>query len=190
MLGRAESLRGEASTKMPKYDETTASALVFTYKEGLLSKVAHDLKLSVTRFSVDVDESVPRVVAEFDPRSLAVLATVHEGQEDPGGLSDADKQKIAVQIQKEVLEAERYERIAFTSRTMQRRPDGGYSITGDLNLHGAARAVEIETRLEGGAQVAEVELNQPDYGIVPYKAMLGTLKVKPQVRVRVRVPSP
>lgn len=174
---------------MPKHDEKTAEALIFTFKEGLLSKVAHDLKLRVTRFSVDVNVSAPSVVAELDPRSLVVLATVQDGKEDPQGLSDGDKQKIQGQIQKDVLEVEQHGRIRFTSRSMQPRPDGGYSITGDLELHGVTRAISFETRLEGGKQVAEVELHQPDYGIVPYKAMLGTLKVKPEVRVRVSVPN-
>jgi polyisoprenoid-binding protein YceI len=174
---------------MAKHDEKTAEALIFTFKDGLLSKVAHDLKLRVTRFSVDVDISAPSVVAELDPRSLVVLATVHDGKEDPAGLSDADKQKIASQIQKDVLEVEQHGRIRFTSRSVQRRADGGYSITGDLELHGTTRSISFDTRLTGDKQLAEVELHQPDYGIVPFKAMLGTLKVKPDVKVRISVPN-
>jgi polyisoprenoid-binding protein YceI len=98
-------------------------------------------------------------------------------------------EKIASQIPKEVLETDRYDRITFTSRRVARRPDRGYSISGDLNLHGTTRAIDVETRLDGGKQVAEVELHQPDYGIVPFKAMMGTLKVKPDVRVRITVPN-
>jgi len=30
---------------MPRYDQTQAECLVFTFKEGLLSKIAHDLKV-------------------------------------------------------------------------------------------------------------------------------------------------
>jgi polyisoprenoid-binding protein YceI len=175
---------------MPDYDQTNAEALIFTFKDGLLSKVAHDLKLSVTRFNVHVDPSAPSVKAEFDPSSLRVLATVHAGKEDPKGLSDSDKEKIASQIQKDVLESEQHRGVSFVSRSVLRRPDGGYSITGELTLHGKARPLSVETRLEGGHQVAEVPLNQLDYGIVPFKAMMGTLKVKPEVRVRVSVPNP
>jgi polyisoprenoid-binding protein YceI len=174
---------------MPRYTQNDAEALVFTFKDGLLSKVAHDLKVSVTRFSVDFDPSSSKIDAEFDPSSLRVITAVHDGAEDPKALSDSDKEKIAAQIQKDVLETDRHSTVRFTSTQVALRPDGGYSIKGDLTLHGTTRPVSTETRLEGGRQVAEVELNQPDYGVVPYKAMMGTLKVKPVVRVRISVPN-
>lgn len=172
---------------MARYTQSDAQALVFTFKDGLLSKVAHDLKIAVTQFSVDVSDAA--ISAQFDPRSLRVVNAVREGAEDPKALSDADKEKIAVQIQKEVLETDKHERISFVSTKVARRPDGGYSITGDLTLHGTTRPISAETRLEGGNQVAEVELNQPDFGVEPFKAMMGTLKVKPAVKVRVSVPN-
>jgi polyisoprenoid-binding protein YceI len=174
---------------MPHYDANNAEALVFTFKDGLLSKIAHDLKVKVTGFSVDVDPSQASVKADFDPRSLKVLGAVQDGAVDPKALSDADKEKIESQIQKEVLEADRHGRITFTSERVARRPDGGYDISGELDLHGTKRSISVQTRVEGAQQVAEVELNQPDYGIVPFKAMMGTLKVKPAVRVRISVPN-
>ena len=76
----------------------------------------------------------------------------------------------------------------FSSRSVTRRSDGGYSIDGDLTLHGVSKALHAETQLEAGRQVASIELHQPDYGITPYKAMMGTLKVKPDVIVRLSVP--
>lgn len=171
---------------MPRYTQDNAEALVFTYKDGLLSKVAHDLKIKVSRFSVDVDDT--KISAELDPASLRVVAAVHDGVDDPKALSEPDKDKIASQIQKEVLETDQHPSIRFVSTKVARRPDGGYSITGDLTLHGTTRPISTETRLEGGKQVAEVEIDQPDYGVVPFKAMMGTLKVKPVVRVRVSIP--
>jgi len=36
--------------------------------------------------------------------------------------------------------------------------------------------------------VAEVPIHQPDFGIKPYSAMLGALKVKPDLVVRCSVP--
>lgn len=174
---------------MSRYTQNDAEALVFTFKDGLLSKVAHDLKIQISRFSVDLDATAGQIVAEFDPSSLRVVNAVHDGNEDPKALSEGDKEKIGSQIQKEVLETDKYSSVKFVSTRVTRRADGGYSITGDLTLHGATRPISAETRVEGGRQVAEVELNQPDFGVVPYKAMMGTLKVKPAVRVRVSVPN-
>jgi polyisoprenoid-binding protein YceI len=174
---------------MSLYTENEAEALVFTFKDGLLSKVAHDLKVRITRFSLEFDAAAAKIKAEFDPSSLKVVAAVHDGAEDPKALSDSDKEKIASQIQKEVLETGAHPKATFHSTKVARRPDGGYSITGDLTLHGTTRPISAETRVEGGRQVAEVQLNQPDFGVVPFKAMMGTLKVKPEVRVRVSIPN-
>jgi polyisoprenoid-binding protein YceI len=171
---------------MPKYDQGQAECLVFTFKEGLLSKIAHDLKIAVTRFSVDLSPGAVR--AEFDTSSLRVLAAMKDGKENPEALSDADKSKIAEQIAKEVLHADQHPSAVFTSRAVTGRPDGGYSIDGDLSLHGVTKSLHAETQLEGNRQVLSLELHQPDYGITPFKAMMGTLKVKADVSVRLSVP--
>lgn len=171
---------------MPKYDQSQAECLVFTFKEGLLSKIAHDLKVRVTRFSVDVTPTAVR--AEFDLNSLRVVNAMKDGAENPEALSDSDKTKIAEQIVKDVLQADQHPTAVFSSRSVTRRGDGGYSIAGDLSLHGVTKAIQAETKVEGNQQVASLELHQPDYGITPFKAMMGTLKVKADVVVRLSTP--
>jgi hypothetical protein len=46
----------------------------------------------------------------------------------------------------------------------------------------------VPVHKEGDDVVGEVTLHQPDYGIKPYSAMLGTLKIRPDVKVRIRLP--
>lgn len=173
---------------MPEYDSTTARCLVFTFKDGLLSKIAHDLKLCALRVSVHVDPATPAVKVEIDPASLRVESAMHGGVENPGALSEADKDKIAQQIRSEVLHVERHPRITFSSTSAVRRGDGSYRVSGVLDLHGQKRSIDVDTRIEGDRHVAELELHQPDYGIVPFRAMMGTLKIKPEVRVQLSVP--
>ncbi len=61
-------------------------------------------------------------------------------------------------------------------------------VQGALSLRGIERPLSLTARAVAGAWTAEVDLSQPDYGIKPFTAMLGTLKVKPVVRVQLRVP--
>jgi polyisoprenoid-binding protein YceI len=63
-------------------------------------------------------------------------------------------------------------------------------LTGELTLHGKTRPLTVTTRAVDGRQVAELALHQPDYGIKPYSAMLGTLKIRPELKLRVSVPWP
>jgi polyisoprenoid-binding protein YceI len=172
---------------VPHFDASSAECLVLTYKEGLLSAVGHDLQIRVTRFDLDVESSPPSVRARLDAASLRVDGARRDGALDRGELSDADREKIEHNIVAEVLEAGREAAIVFTSTAVT--PEGeGYRVSGDLTLHGHTRPVTFVARPEGDRLVAEVRIHQPDFGIKPYQAMLGALKVKPDVTVHASVP--
>jgi polyisoprenoid-binding protein YceI len=88
-----------------------------------------------------------------------------------------------------VLHSNQHPVVRFESTAVTPLDDGGYDISGNLTLHGVTRPISTRTRVENGRQVAEVQIHQPDFGIKPFKAMLGTLKVQPDVRVRCSVPA-
>jgi hypothetical protein len=168
---------------MHTYDASNADCFVFTFKEGLLSPVAHDLRLVVQRFSIEIGED--SVLARFDTSSLRVDTPMKEGKENPSALGERDKLKIAEQIREDVLESARYPEARFESSSVRTRPDGGYDLTGQLTLHGVTRPLTARTEAVGSGQRLELTLHQPDFGIVPYKAMMGTLKIRPDVTVRI-----
>ncbi|MDF3070042.1 MAG: YceI family protein [Polyangiaceae bacterium] len=170
---------------MPSYDPSRAECFVFTFKEGLLSKVAHDLRLAVTRFDIHVDGA--SVTARFDTASLRVDTPMKDGVPNPSALSSADKEKIAAQICDEVLHAREFPEAVFRSTSVTPRADGGYDLSGELTLHGVTKALQAQTRARDGRQELTLTLHQPDFSITPFRAMLGTLKIQPDVTVRVVV---
>lgn len=169
---------------MPKFNASTAQCHVLTEKEGLLSAVAHDLQLRVTSFSIDADDKA--IDARFKADSLKVMSALKDGQ-PTDALSDKDKDDIEGRIVKDVLAANAHPEIRFVS-TQVTRTGSGATIAGNLTLHGVTKPVQVTAKLEGNAFVAEVPIHQPDFGIKPYSAMMGTLKVKPNLRVRVTLP--
>jgi hypothetical protein len=171
------------------FDATSAECLVFTFKEGLLAAVAHDLKIRVAKFVIDVDERTRQVAARFDAASLRVVCAMEEGRESPGTLNSESKRQIEASIVRDVLEPATYPEITFTSSSVQAKGDG-YQIKGTLALHGKKRQVTVRVHAEGDRYVGEARISQPDFGMQPYSAMLGTLRVKPDVNVRVSVPAP
>jgi polyisoprenoid-binding protein YceI len=168
---------------MPTYDQTNADCYVFTFKEGLLSPIAHDLRLRIDRFSIEVGDA--SVTATFDTSSLVVDAPMRDGKENPSALNDADKAKIAAQIREEVLHSSKHPRARFQSRTLERRGDGGYDLGGELNLHGVSRELSARTEAAGNGQELNLTLHQPDFEIVPFRAMMGTLKIQADVKIRI-----
>lgn len=172
---------------MRRIDQSSARCLVFTFKEGLLSKVAHDLKLEVGRFSVDIDEEALAVTADFEPGSLRVVDAVVDGREDPGVLSSGDRQKIGKNLVADVLHPRKHPRLRFESRAVE-RIDGRVRITGMLDMHGRSRELRLDVIESDASWMVTATLHQPDWGIKPYSAMLGTLRVKSDVRVELVVP--
>lgn len=172
---------------MPHFDARDADCRVFTYKEGLLSAVAHDLELVVRSFEVDLAEDRSSLRARFDPRSIEVVDPIVDGRRSPGTLSDRDKAKIQSNIVSEVIPVKRHPDIRFESTDI-RESANGWTIRGRLELAGRTKDIVVEAKREDGSAVAEVVLHQPDFGIKPYSAMLGTLKIKPDIRVRIRLP--
>jgi hypothetical protein len=171
-----------------RVDENTAECLVFTEREGLLGAMGHDLELRVTRFSIEGDAAARTLAARFDATSLVVVAALRDGAEDPAGLSESNRREIEGNIATYVLEAKRHPEVRFVARAID-SSDAGYRIRGILALHGVEREIEVPVRREEDRFVAEVRLHQPDFGIRPYSALLGALKVKPDVRVVVSAPS-
>lgn len=172
---------------MPTYDEKSAECLIFTFKEGLLSAVAHDLSIRVGRLSVEVADDGSRVSARFDPASLTVVSAMKDGREAPGSLGEGDRRKIERSIREEVLDVRRHPEIRFEADSI--RSDGETAtLTGRLHLHGRSQPLSVPARRTDGGWLAEASLDQPAFGIKPFSAMLGTLRIRPDVRVRVLVP--
>jgi polyisoprenoid-binding protein YceI len=156
-----------------KFDESSAECQVLTYKDGILSPLGHDLTIAVGRFTIAVDGE--RVEASFDAGSLRVLSS--SGGAVP--LSQRDKQSIEETIAREILKAQRHPRIEFRGTV------GESEIRGQLTLVGKTREIVCRHRVEGARHTAEARLHQPDFGISPYRAMLGALRLKADLDVRV-----
>lgn len=170
---------------MPKLDQSSAECAVFTFKEGLLSSVAHDLRIAVTRFELELEGA--RLTARFDTTSLRVDTPMKDGAPNPSALGAADKEKIAAQIRDDVLHSSKFPEALFRSTSVTVCGDGGYEVAGELTLHGVTKPLRARSQLVSGRQEVELRLHQPDFGITPYRAMLGTLKIQPDVVVRLRV---
>lgn len=150
-----------------------------TFKEGLLARLAHDLQLSLIRCEVKV--SGREVQAWFDLRSLRVDGAVSGGALDLQRLSARDRQQIEALIVSDVLPGAAGARATYSGRLAGDGP--GYSLQGTLTLMGTALPVGIGLSPVHGTLRGEVELTPSRWGIKPFHAMAGALKVQDRVRV-------
>lgn len=171
---------------MPKFEPRNSDLAILTFKEGLLSAIAHDLLLRPTRFWIDVRDDKSAVSVWVDAASIRVVCAMKDGVEAHHLLNARDKAKIEETLQKTVLETSRYPEIRFESTSVS--GNGPYTVTGTLKLHGHSQVASAIVMQTDGKFAGEVTLHQPDYGITPYSAMMGSLKVAPNVRIRVQIP--
>jgi polyisoprenoid-binding protein YceI len=163
---------------------------VRTGREGLGARAGHDLTIEATRWQATVqsNQPVPRVTAEVDPRSFRVL----EGTGGMKALTDDDRAEIKKNLERKVLAVDRHPRIAFQSsewRQTAGEPNLRGVLAGELELHGQRGPLELEVELlrsDGAAQVhGRATVVQTRWGIKPYSALLGALKVADPVEVEI-----
>ncbi len=163
---------------MPTFDAAAVDCRVSVFREGLLTSVGHDVTLQVTTLSLEVGDD-DAITADFDASSLRVTTEA---------VSVSDRKKIERNAE-ETLEARKYPKIGFRSVSVVRDGDRA-RIEGDLTLHGVTAPISVEARDDGRRWNAKIVLDQRKFGIKPFSAMLGALKVKPEVEVDISVPHP
>ena len=106
-----------------------------------------------------------------------------DGQKQPDTLKAKDKADIDEATSKDVLHPAKFPTIGFRSTDVQAKA-GGYLVKGELTLHGTTRPVAFDVAVANDKDVTgKTTLSQKDFGIKPYKALLGTLKVKNELDV-------
>jgi len=99
-------------------------------------------------------------------------------------VSDKDRDEIqATMLGPDVLDAETYKEIGFTSTRAEAESAGAWKVTGDLTFHGQTRPVSMDVRQNGGHYTGACEFQITDFGIKPVKAAGGTIRVKNEVKV-------
>ena len=159
---------------MGRYDASTAEILVFTFKEGLLSAVAHDLKLKATKFTLEVEGNSARL--ELEAGSLRVVNAMKDGADAPSMVPSSKYPEIEENA-RETIGAKKFPLIQFVTTEVT-----DTVVAGKLTLNGQTH----EVRGPRNGNSAELRLDQRTFGIKPFSAMLGALKVKPEVRVTVK----
>ena len=174
---------------MPRIDASSATCRIFTFKEGILSAVAHDLELAVQTFTLELEDDYSAIEGTFDVGSIRVLHAVVDGRPSPSSLSAKDRSKIESNVLSDVFPKRRGHEARFVSSSIT-AVDSGWELRGSLTLAGRTRDITVPVHRDGGKVVGEVSIHQPDFGIKPFSAMLGTLKVQADLKVRVEVPLP
>jgi polyisoprenoid-binding protein YceI len=152
---------------------------VFTFKDGVLSAVAHDLRLRLERFAITLEGDA--LHGEFDLKSLFLDGPVRDGVVHPEEYDASKRADVEKAMHGDVLHSDKHPTARFVGRAS---PKGeGFAVSGELELAGQKAPLDFEVTREGGAYRARVELVPSRWGIAQYKALLGAIRLKDVFRV-------
>src|SRR5690348_12742152 len=155
--------------------------VVRTGREGLAAGVGHDLTIEATRWAADITMDPAAVEVRVELESL----TVREGSGGAVALTDRDRADIERTMRRLLGPGT----ATFRSNRVVPEADGG-SIEGSLTLRGVTRPLTLTVRRAGTRYEGHATVVQSAYGITPYRALLGALRVRDAVRVEFAVDVP
>ena len=158
-----------------------SSLEVRTYREGVAAKAGHDLLIDVTRWDATVevgdDPGATTVELNADPGSLRV----REGVGGVKPLTDKDRAEIHKTIGAKVLGDHP---IRFRSTDLKVRDDErGLVVRGELSLAGSTRPLTAQLTVDGGTVSGAIPLRQSDWGIKPFRGLMGALRLRDEVEI-------
>src|SRR6266851_406822 len=157
--------------------------LIKTGRTGLGARAGHDLTIEVTRWQAEV--TVDSEDAARSSVSVEVDADSFEVTKGTGGvkpLTDADRAEIKKTIREKILHTGQHPSITFRS-TQVAGTAGSLSIDGDLTIIGKTRPVAVHGRLTDDGAQGSAAVVQSRWGIRPYTAFFGALKLNDEVTV-------
>ena len=155
---------------------------VHSYKAGLLAGLGHEHVIRAHAFAGTVVHD-----ARDPSRSSVALTVLTDSLRVVPAADSADIPAITKAMREHVLHVAEFPEISFASTDVTVRGDTVH-LRGDLTMVGVTRPVELDLTLDATPEVLHVSgsftVKQTDFGIHPYSAGLGTVKVKDEVAFR------
>ncbi len=160
-----------------KLGPDNATLRVKTTRSGAAAAAGHDLDIEVQSWEATLDTGdSPSLQLTADATSLHVV----EGKGGMKALTDDDKEDIRKTVDKDVLKKKG---ISFSSSSVEQSGDG-LAVKGDLEIAGKSAPIEFNLSVgDDGALSGSATLSQKDFGIKPYSALFGALKVNNDVEI-------
>ena len=163
--------------------QAQVSVRVFREPGALLARMAHDVEFVVERLTLRETEN--RVDVAFETASLRVTGALAHGRLDPTLLDASQRAEIERNVRTQVLKTDQFPRGRF---------DGEFDATqvpvpvrGMLELLGKRQPVSFELVRQGDSFAGELTIVPSRWGIAPYRALLGALKLQDTAVIRIEV---
>jgi polyisoprenoid-binding protein YceI len=164
--------------------------IIKTFRDGLAAQAGHDLIIDVTRWSGEVVVNDDEMLATVEARIDMTSWVVREGTGGLKPLTESDRRDIIATAQR-LLSVDSDREAEFVATRVHPTDGESGSIDGTLTLRGLSRPLQARFRQTSpGRFRATGTVVQSAYGIKPYTAFLGALRVRDAVDFEVEISAP
>lgn len=160
--------------------------VVRIFREGMAKKAGHDLIIDVKNWKATATIAENPAQSSFTGTADVGSFSVREGVGGVKPLSEGDKADIKKNITQKILTSPE---ISFTSTSVQPTGDSA-SVTGDMRIMGKTNPATIKLAKQGNKVKGNFSIVQSQWGIKPFQAMMGALKVRDQVDIELEADLP
>ncbi|MGH9131340.1 MAG: YceI family protein [Acidimicrobiales bacterium] len=160
--------------------------VMLTTRKGAAAAMGHDLTIEAKSWSgtvvVDTDDpSNSSVSISIDTSSLFVAS----GKGGAKALSDGDKAKIKASMD-DVLKTRTNSTMTFESSSVSANGTDSAKVDGTLTVVGKSGPASVNVTIDdSGRAKAKATITQSNFGIKPFSAMMGALKLADDVGLEV-----
>src|SRR5450755_3977641 len=169
-----------------KFGPDSATLAIRTKRGGAAAKAGHDLLIHVTSWQATLQLGATPADSTLSLDADGSSLHVQEGTGGLQSLGEDDKASIRTTIDDEVLKRAD---VKFRSSEVE-SVDGRIKLQGELELMGVAHPISFELTDDGGRLAGSATVTQSMWGIKPYSALFGALKVLDDVEVSIDAPLP
>ena len=160
-------------------DTARSTIHIHVGKSGLFSAAGHEHWVTAPIANGEIEESEPPHISfHVDAAKMTV---------DPDkDLTAAQQEEVRNTMLTKVLDSAHFPAIDFRSTSVEKTADG-WTIKGELNLHGQAHAVSASVHKQGDVYTGRCQIKQTDFGINPITVAGGMVKVKNDLQIELSI---
>jgi polyisoprenoid-binding protein YceI len=161
----------------------TGRLVLRTGRQGVASRAGHDLTITFGTWSGELDVPADRSRATVQARVRLASIEIVQGTGGVAPLTGIDKRQITKTALR-LLDADAHPEATFESTSVAADGDTG-TLHGNLTVRGVAVPVSLAVSSTSDGWHAETTVLQSSFGIEPYRAFFGALRLADEVHIEV-----
>lgn len=187
-----------AAGKVLKIDAALSDVRILVYRGGELARFGHNHVVSSADLQGFVLQADDKLASRFDlflPLDRLIVddpaMRAEEGEGFASAVSEKDRQGTrANMLGEKGLDAAQFPFLQLSGKVAANSPSA-LTLNININIHGQSRSLTTEANItenaDGLTVAGSFEVLQSDFGVEPFSALLGRLRVLDEVKIKYRI---